>query len=184
MSQCTARATISVLPGRVPGPLTGLPVGLHVIWRCRPAQAWSAPRPAIWPGAPVRACLSSPDQVDGGCSEDQHEDAVDAQGCCGGGAEGAGGNSCGFGEVANARGQEDGRALGRRDAGREQPSKPGPAGKVQRESGNRGSLDYAWLEGRDPMGCDYTGYRAFLPAVGFRELTRNKLGWSRAVHKP
>jgi uncharacterized protein YndB with AHSA1/START domain/GNAT superfamily N-acetyltransferase len=45
-------------------------------------------------------------------------------------------------------------------------------------------LDYAWLEGRDPMGCDYADYRAFLPAVGFRELTRNKLGWSRAVHKP
>jgi GNAT superfamily N-acetyltransferase len=45
-------------------------------------------------------------------------------------------------------------------------------------------LDYAWLEGRDPMGCDYAGYRAFLPAVGFRELTRNQRGWSRAVHKP
>ncbi len=45
-------------------------------------------------------------------------------------------------------------------------------------------LDYAWLEGRDPMGCDYAGYRAFLPAAGFRELTRSKLGWSRAAHKP
>jgi GNAT superfamily N-acetyltransferase len=45
-------------------------------------------------------------------------------------------------------------------------------------------LDYAWLEGRDPMGCDYADYRAFLPAAGFRELTRNQLGWSRAVHKP
>jgi GNAT superfamily N-acetyltransferase len=32
-------------------------------------------------------------------------------------------------------------------------------------------LDYAWLEGRDPMGCDYADYRAFLPAAGFRELT-------------
>jgi GNAT superfamily N-acetyltransferase len=41
-------------------------------------------------------------------------------------------------------------------------------------------LDYAWLEGRDSMGCDYADYRAFLPAVGFRELTRNQLGWSRA----
>ena len=28
------------------------------------------------------------------------------------------------------------------------------------------------------MGCDYADYRAFLPAVGFRELTRNKLGLS------
>jgi len=45
-------------------------------------------------------------------------------------------------------------------------------------------LDYAWLEDRDPMGCDYAGYRAFLPAAGFRELTRNQLGWSREVHKP
>jgi GNAT superfamily N-acetyltransferase len=40
-------------------------------------------------------------------------------------------------------------------------------------------LDYAWLEGRDPMGCDYADYRAFLPASGFRELTRNKLLWTR-----
>ncbi len=45
-------------------------------------------------------------------------------------------------------------------------------------------MDYAWLEGRDPMGWDYADYRAFLPAVGFVELTRNKLGWSRAVHQP
>ncbi len=45
-------------------------------------------------------------------------------------------------------------------------------------------LDYAWLEGRDPMGCDHADHRAFLPAVGFRELTRSKLGWSRAAHKP
>jgi len=45
-------------------------------------------------------------------------------------------------------------------------------------------LDYAWLEDRDPMGCDYAGYRAFLPAAGFRELTRNQLGWRREVHKP
>lgn len=42
-------------------------------------------------------------------------------------------------------------------------------------------LDYAWLDGLDPMGCDYADSRAFLPAVGFRELTRNQLGWSRAV---
>jgi hypothetical protein len=28
-----------------------------------------------------------------------------------------------------------------------------------------------------------TDCRAFLPAVGFRELIRNKLGWSRAVHQ-
>jgi GNAT superfamily N-acetyltransferase len=40
-------------------------------------------------------------------------------------------------------------------------------------------LDYAWLEGTDPGGLDYAGYRAFLPAVGFRELTRTKRGWTR-----
>ena len=45
-------------------------------------------------------------------------------------------------------------------------------------------LDYAWLDGPDPMGCDYADSRAFLPAVGFRELTRNQVGWSRAVHNP
>jgi GNAT superfamily N-acetyltransferase len=44
-------------------------------------------------------------------------------------------------------------------------------------------LDYAWLAGQDPMGQDYTDSRAFLPAVGFRELTRTKLGWSRAGHQ-
>jgi GNAT superfamily N-acetyltransferase len=42
-------------------------------------------------------------------------------------------------------------------------------------------LDYAWLAGRDPMGRDYADYRAFLPTVGFRELTRNQVGWSRAA---
>jgi GNAT superfamily N-acetyltransferase len=40
-------------------------------------------------------------------------------------------------------------------------------------------LDYAWLDGTDPGGLDYTGYRAFLPAVGFRELTRTQCGWTR-----
>ena len=40
-------------------------------------------------------------------------------------------------------------------------------------------LDYAWLEGTDPGGLDYSGYRAFLPAVGFRELTRTRRGWTR-----
>jgi hypothetical protein len=37
-------------------------------------------------------------------------------------------------------------------------------------------LAYAWLEGQDPAGQDYTGYRAFLAASGFRELTRTKRG--------
>jgi GNAT superfamily N-acetyltransferase len=40
-------------------------------------------------------------------------------------------------------------------------------------------LDYAWVDGRDPMGQDYADYRAFLLAVGFRELTRTRRGWSR-----
>ena len=40
-------------------------------------------------------------------------------------------------------------------------------------------LDYAWLDGTDPGGLDYADYRAFLPAVGFRELTRTQRGWTR-----
>jgi hypothetical protein len=37
----------------------------------------------------------------------------------------------------------------------------------------------AWLEGTDPAGQSYDDYRAFLPAVGFRELTRTARGWTR-----
>jgi GNAT superfamily N-acetyltransferase len=40
-------------------------------------------------------------------------------------------------------------------------------------------LDYSWLEGTDPGGISYEDYRAFLPAVGFRELTRTQRGWTR-----
>jgi len=40
-------------------------------------------------------------------------------------------------------------------------------------------LGYAWLEGTDPGGVSYEDSRAFLPAVGFRELTRTKRGWTR-----
>jgi GNAT superfamily N-acetyltransferase len=42
-------------------------------------------------------------------------------------------------------------------------------------------LDYAWLQGTDPGGLDYAGYRAFLPAAGFREIARTRRGWSRAA---
>ncbi len=42
-------------------------------------------------------------------------------------------------------------------------------------------LDYAWLEGTDPGGVSYEDYRAFLPAVGFRELTRTRRGWTRGT---
>jgi hypothetical protein len=44
-------------------------------------------------------------------------------------------------------------------------------------------LDYAWLEGQDPTGQDYTGYRAFLAASGFSELTHTKRGWTRTPHQ-
>jgi GNAT superfamily N-acetyltransferase len=44
-------------------------------------------------------------------------------------------------------------------------------------------LDYAWLEGTDYLGQDDTDYRAFLPAVGFRELTRTRRGWTREPAK-
>ena len=40
-------------------------------------------------------------------------------------------------------------------------------------------LNYAWLEGTDPGGLNYDDYRAFLAAVGFRELTRTARGWIR-----
>ena len=45
-------------------------------------------------------------------------------------------------------------------------------------------LDYAWLEGQDPSGQDYTGYRAFLARSGFMELTRTQRGWTRTPHDP
>jgi GNAT superfamily N-acetyltransferase len=41
-------------------------------------------------------------------------------------------------------------------------------------------LTYAWLDGKDPTGQDYAGYRAFLTASGFSELSRTKRGWTRA----
>ena len=40
-------------------------------------------------------------------------------------------------------------------------------------------LDCTCLEGTDPGGVSYDDYRTFLPAVGFRELTRTKRGWTR-----
>ena len=40
-------------------------------------------------------------------------------------------------------------------------------------------LAYAWLEGTDPGGQSYDDYRAFLAAVGFRELTRTARGWTK-----
>ena len=45
-------------------------------------------------------------------------------------------------------------------------------------------LSYAWLEGQDPTGQDYTAYRAFLAASGFRQLTRTKRGWTRTPPSP
>jgi GNAT superfamily N-acetyltransferase len=40
-------------------------------------------------------------------------------------------------------------------------------------------LDYTWLDGTDPGGLDHAVCRAFLPAAGFRELTRTRRGWTR-----
>ena len=40
-------------------------------------------------------------------------------------------------------------------------------------------LNYSWLEGTDPGGLSYADHRAFLAAVGFRELTRTARGWTR-----
>ncbi|MGH3119729.1 MAG: GNAT family N-acetyltransferase [Streptosporangiaceae bacterium] len=52
------------------------------------------------------------------------------------------------------------------------------AGWLRLAGANR-LLNYAWLEGTDPGGLNYQDYRAFLPAVGFRELTRTARGWTR-----
>jgi GNAT superfamily N-acetyltransferase len=45
-------------------------------------------------------------------------------------------------------------------------------------------LDYAWLAEADPGGRGYAGYRAFLAATGFRELTRTRRGWTRTPQHP
>jgi GNAT superfamily N-acetyltransferase len=45
-------------------------------------------------------------------------------------------------------------------------------------------LSYAWLDGHDPAGQDYTAYRAFLAASGFVQLTRTRRGWTRTPHTP
>jgi GNAT superfamily N-acetyltransferase len=56
----------------------------------------------------------------------------------------------------------------------------GQAADWLRLAGMSRLLNYAWLEGTDPGGLNYDDYRAFLPAVGFRELTRTARGWTRA----
>ena len=57
---------------------------------------------------------------------------------------------------------------------------PGPVGSIWLELAHVDRLlDYAWLEGTDPRGLSYEDHRAFLPAVGFRELTRTQRGWTR-----
>ena len=55
----------------------------------------------------------------------------------------------------------------------------GQAGDWLRLAGVSRLLNYAWLAGTDPTGQSYDDYRAFLPAVGFRELTRTARGWTR-----
>jgi GNAT superfamily N-acetyltransferase len=55
----------------------------------------------------------------------------------------------------------------------------GHAADWLRLAGANRLLNYAWLEGTDPGGLNYDDYRAFLPAVGFRELTRTARGWTK-----
>src|SRR5689334_10289331 len=57
----------------------------------------------------------------------------------------------------------------------------GQAADWLRLAGTSRLLNYAWLEGTDPGGLNYDDYRAFLPAVGFRELTRTTRGWTREL---
>ncbi len=52
------------------------------------------------------------------------------------------------------------------------------AGWLRLAGANR-LLNYAWLEGTDPGGLNYDDYRAFLSAVGFRELARTARGWTK-----
>lgn len=60
----------------------------------------------------------------------------------------------------------------------------GQAGGWLQMAGVGRLLDYAWLEGTGPGGQDYAGYRAFLPAAGFHELTRTRRGWERRPSEP
>jgi GNAT superfamily N-acetyltransferase len=55
----------------------------------------------------------------------------------------------------------------------------GHAADWLRLAGANRLLNYAWLEGTDPGGLNYDDYRAFLPAVGFRELARTARGWTK-----
>jgi GNAT superfamily N-acetyltransferase len=55
----------------------------------------------------------------------------------------------------------------------------GQAADWLRLAGANRLLNYAWLEGTDPGGLNYDDYRAFLSAVGFRELTRTERGWTK-----
>jgi GNAT superfamily N-acetyltransferase len=55
----------------------------------------------------------------------------------------------------------------------------GHAADWLRLAGANRLLNYAWLEGTDPGGLNYDDYRAFLSAVGFRELTRTERGWTK-----
>ena len=55
----------------------------------------------------------------------------------------------------------------------------GHAADWLRLAGANRLLNYAWLEGTDPGGLNYDDYRAFLSAMGFRELTRTERGWTR-----
>jgi len=45
-------------------------------------------------------------------------------------------------------------------------------------------LDYAWLDGEVPADGNHAGYRAFVTAAGFRELTRTQRGWTRPQPGP
>jgi GNAT superfamily N-acetyltransferase len=55
----------------------------------------------------------------------------------------------------------------------------GHAADWLRLAGANRLLNYAWLEGTDPGGLNYDDYRAFLSAVGFRELARTARGWTK-----
>jgi GNAT superfamily N-acetyltransferase len=59
----------------------------------------------------------------------------------------------------------------------------GQAGEWLRLANVDRLLNYAWLEGTDPGGLNYDANRAFLPTVGFRQLTRSRRGWARTPER-
>ena len=73
-------------------------------------------------------------------AEDEHEDAVDAEGRRCACAEGADRDPRRHSEITHRGGQQDGSAPGPRDAGPEQPSQPGRASQIEQQGGHHSGV--------------------------------------------